>query len=200
MPELEDLHKRQLCTPAEVKALVSRREVIEYRLAARAPVRDDFLAALQLEMNFAALLKVRRKRMGLPKHGAADFAVRKRVHFVFDRALRRFKGDEQLWLQWADYSEKTNARERIGRLFVKALAFLPGSSALWIRAAAWELQSRHNLGGARRLLQRALRLNVADPELWHAYFRARLEVALQPHALLGFPLLSLLFQSACALA
>ena len=182
VPEFEDLRKRGLCDEGEVKALVKRREAAEYRLARRAPTKEDFLHAIQLEMNLAALIRLRRKRMGMPKRGASDFAVRKRVHFIYDRALRRFKGDETLWLQWADYAEKTSARARLGRLFAKALALLPNSSALWIRAASWELESRQNLSGARRLLQRALRMNGTDGELWHCYFRLELLCLHKLHA------------------
>ena len=127
VPDFEDLRKRGLCSQPELKALIRRREKAEYLLHRREPTRDDFLRALELEMNFETLLCVRRRRMGLPKRGSADHAVRKRVHFIFDRALRRFKGDEQLWLQWVAYSEKTRAHTRLGRIFARALA-LPESS------------------------------------------------------------------------
>ena len=75
VPELEDLRKRGLCSPSELKVLVHRREQAEYLLNRRAPKRNDFLQALQLEMNFEGLLRVRRKRMGMPRRGASDFAV-----------------------------------------------------------------------------------------------------------------------------
>ena len=158
VPELEDLRRRGLCTPQEVKALLRRRESAEYLINRRQPTRADFLDALKLELNFEALLRVRRKKIGLPRRGASDYAVRKRVHFIFDRALRKFKADEELWLQWISYSERTQARGRLSRVFMKAVAILPRSSALWIRAARWEVEGRQNLPGARSLLQRALRL------------------------------------------
>ena len=87
VPELEDLQRRGLCTKEEVKKLVRNREFHEYKINRRKPEKVDFLAALQLEMNFEALLKLRRKDRGMPKRGGADYAVRKRVHFIFDRAL-----------------------------------------------------------------------------------------------------------------
>ena len=174
VPELEDLRKRGLCTVTEVKALVKRRENAEYSMNRRQPKRSDFLTAVQLEMNLEALIRVRRKRIGLPRRGAADYAVRKRVHFVFDRALRKFPGDEELWLQWINYAERTRARSRLSRVFARAIAMLPTSAALWLRAANWEFEGRHNLSGARSLLQRALRLNGDDGRLWAAYFRLEL--------------------------
>ena len=153
VPEFEDLRKRGLCDEGEVKALVKRREAAEYRLARRAPTKEDFLHAIQLEMNLAALIRLRRKRMGMPKRGASDFAVRKRVHFIYDRALRRFKGDETLWLQWADYAEKTSARARLGRLLKRLCAALTRPLCGFALQAG--SSSRQNLSGARRLLQRA---------------------------------------------
>ena len=50
--------------------------------------------------------------------------VKRRVHFIFDRATRRFKGDEQLWLTWIEYSEKTKAFTRLSVVFARALAML----------------------------------------------------------------------------
>ena len=174
VPQLEDLRKRGLCSASEVKSLVRRREAHEYRLNRPASTKHDFLTALQLEMNLEQLVKVRRKKMGLPRRGAADDAVRKRVHFIFDRALRRFRGDEEMWLQWIGYAERTGAQSRLSRVFARALALLPRSTALWIRAAWWEVTGRQNVAGARSLLQRAIRINGAEPELWHAYFRLEL--------------------------
>ena len=174
LPELEDLKRRELCSAAEVKALIRKREAAEYRIHRRAPTREDFLLALQLELNLEALIRVRRRKKNMPKRGASDYAIRKRVHFIFDRALRRFRGDEQLWLQWIGFAERTQARSRLGRVFARALAMMPGSSAIWIRAAGYELEGRQNISGARRLLQRAIRLNGNDGELWHCYFRLEL--------------------------
>ena len=95
-------------------------------------------------------------------------------HFIFSRALRRFKGDEQLWLQWIEYAQRTRSHNRLSQIFGRSLALLPHSSRLWIKAAAWELEVRNNAQAARRLLQRALRVNSGEPELWAAYFRFEL--------------------------
>lgn len=142
------------------------------------PTRDDFLKCLQLEMNLESLLRCRSKRLGLTKqrakHNGPLVAVRKRVHFIFSRALRRFKGDEQLWLQWIEYAQRTRSHNRLSQIFGRSLALLPHSSRLWIKAAAWELEVRNNAQAARRLLQRALRVNGGEPELWAAYFRFEL--------------------------
>lgn len=146
------------------------------RPALRRPqaTREDFLRYLQLELNFESLLKCRRKRMGITKQGGADFAIRRRVHFIFSRALNRFKGDEMLWLQWIDFAQRRKSDKRLERIFGRALAVLPRSAELWTRAAAWELEVRANSTAARRLLQRALHVNRRERGLWLAYFRFEL--------------------------
>eukprot|EP00966_Prymnesium_polylepis_P000946 21489-Prymnesium_polylepis.1 len=78
VPEFEDLVRRKLCTEHEVKQLIKRREKAEYLLHRREPTRDDFLRAAELEMNLERLIKCRRKRLGLPKKGAADNMVQRR--------------------------------------------------------------------------------------------------------------------------
>ncbi len=101
VPELEDLQKRGLASAREVRQLAKRRERLEYAIAKPGAARDDFLRYLQLELNLASLVACRRKRLSMPRRGASDWNIRKRVHFIFHRATRRFKGDERLWLQWA---------------------------------------------------------------------------------------------------
>lgn len=112
--------------------------------------------------------------MGITKQGGADFAIRRRVHFIFSRALNRFKGDEVLWLQWIDFAQRRKSDKRLERIFGRALAVLPRSAELWTRAAAWELEVRANSTAARRLLQRALHVNRRERGLWLAYFRFEL--------------------------
>ena len=99
VPELEDLQKRGLASAREVRQLAKRRERLEYAIAKPGAARDDFLRYLQLELNLASLVACRRKRLSMPRRGASDWNIRKRVHFIFHRATRRFKGDERLWLQ-----------------------------------------------------------------------------------------------------
>ena len=174
VPELEDLQKRGLASAREVRQLAKRRERLEYAIAKPGAARDDFLRYLQLELNLASLVACRRKRLSMPRRGASDWNIRKRVHFIFHRATRRFKGDERLWLQWADYCERTGAAKRLGRVYAQALSMLPTCARLWVKAAAWEMDGRHNAGAARRLLQRGLRVNAAERSLWLAYFRFEL--------------------------
>ncbi len=174
VPELDDMLKRNLLRPEELDALTKRRQALEYKCHQLKPDKANFLHYLELELNLEQLLKYRLKRMKLPKSTPTLHALRRRVHFIFSRALNRFRGDETLWLQWIDYCERTKAPQRLARVYGRALALLPRSPPLWVRAAAYEFEGRHNSKSARKLLQRAIRINPRSAELWQAYFRFEL--------------------------
>lgn len=63
----------------------------------------------------------------MTRQGPPDFAIRRRIHFIFSRAARRFKGDERLWMQWIDFAERRKADKRLERIYGRALAVLPHS-------------------------------------------------------------------------
>ena len=45
---------------------------------------------------------------GIKQTMDADHAAVRSVHLLFDRALRRFKSDPALWLQWVDFAMRRN--------------------------------------------------------------------------------------------
>ena len=60
------------------------------------------------------------------------------------------------------------------QVVTKALQLHPREPALWVAAAAWELERNRNAGAARALMQRGLRLCPGRPGLWAEYFRLEL--------------------------
>ena len=97
-----------------------------------------------------------------------------RVHFIFSRALQKFKGDLRLWLQYFDFCEKTGGSKILGKAFASALQFHTFNPALWVKAAKWEWEANANVHAARILFQRGLRLNPESQLLWLEYFRLEL--------------------------
>ena len=39
----------------------------------------------------------------------ADTAIIKRIHFIYERAARKFKSDMQLWIDWLAYCKKSKS-------------------------------------------------------------------------------------------
>lgn len=51
----------------------------------------DFLRYLEYEINLDELRRLRKAKLGLTKSTRADFSGRQLVHFIFERALRKFR-------------------------------------------------------------------------------------------------------------
>ena len=81
------------------------------------------------------------------------------IHFIFDRAVKKFKADVGLWLEWAAYAQSASSGNMLSKIYARALQIHPRNAFLWIRAAAWEFEEQRHVTAARTLLQRGLRLN-----------------------------------------
>ena len=123
-----------------MKDIVKKRRDFEYKLHRRAPQKVDFLRAISFELNLEALRKLRKKRMGkgsacwpytvplqflhcnatqcpgIKKSKASDNAIVHRIIVLFTRAVRKFRGDSRLWLQFIDFGLRTNSSRLLTRI------------------------------------------------------------------------------------
>eukprot|EP00937_MAST-01D_sp_MAST-1D-sp2_P004709 g4709.t1 len=174
VPELEELQDRGIFNRDEIRAIVRRRRQFEYSMARRAPRKVDALRYASYELRLDALRAARKSKMGLRGHMISNHAGVRRLHFIFSRALRRFKADVRMWLHYLDFCRRTGSNAVIPKTFARALQYHPRSAALWVQAAAWEFESNRNAENARVLLQRAIRTNRRSARLWLEYFRLEL--------------------------
>jgi len=100
VPELEDFRKRKLFSEAEIKAIVKKRTNFEYLLLRRPPKRVDYLRYIAYEMNLNQLRKKRKAIKGSEKRSVSDNSIGMRIHFIFERAVRKFGNDTHLWKQF----------------------------------------------------------------------------------------------------
>ncbi|EPZ31089.1 hypothetical protein O9G_006285, partial [Rozella allomycis CSF55] len=106
------------------------------------------------------------------KHDSpAEHSIVGHIYQIFDRALRKFGGDVSLWLQYIECAKQNNSSSILGRLFARAIQVHPMKPGFWIMAASWEFEQNGNVGAARKLMQRALRINPQAEKLWLEYFR-----------------------------
>jgi len=140
--------------------------------------------------------RLERERRRKPSIG--DGHVTKHVHFIFTRALWKWREDVELHRAHAEFARSAGTWGRLGRIFAEALQAHPKDESLWIEAASHEFfgppgslesdpnydpddptdprnsNNAKNLGGnvrsARVLLQRGLRANPSSRALWHQHF------------------------------
>ena len=46
----------------------------------------------------------------------SDYAIMKRVFRIFERAIRKFKGDVELWMEYIRVAEKAGAKALVGKI------------------------------------------------------------------------------------
>eukprot|EP00624_Nannochloropsis_granulata_P005406 evm.model.NODE_3836_length_13751_cov_70.976944.1 len=172
LPALEDLQVRGLFTAEEVRAIAAKRRDFEFLLRRRTARKNDFLRYITHELNLEELRRLRKTKAGLSKSTASDHAGKQLVHFIFERALRKFQGDLELWLQYLDYCCSTSSHKAHSRALARALQLFPRTAGLWIRAASFEFFENSSPPAARVLMQRGLRLNGQESALlWTQYFK-----------------------------
>ncbi|KAG1760516.1 U3 small nucleolar RNA-associated protein 6-domain-containing protein [Suillus occidentalis] len=178
LPELKDLVQKSLFSQSEVKQIVKKRTQFETALVRRIPKKSDFLRYAAYEMNLEQLRRKRVERLKLEKTAPSisDYALVRRQFQIFERALKKFKSDVGLWIQYIQVAKREGARSLVGRITarrVQALQLHPRTPALYIIAASHEL-NHMSPSAARALLQRGLRLNADSVDMWREYVRMEL--------------------------
>ncbi len=175
VPELEDLEARGYFSRTEIRVIVAKRQDFEYALRRRAPVKTDFLRYAEYESSLERLRQLRRKQRGIGGPSTlADHCIVRRVHLVYQRACRKFRGDLALWAAWLRFCRRSKSSRQMSRVLTRALQLHPTCAALWTHAAAWEFEGNGNATAARALMQQGLRVCPEAHSLWHEYFRMEL--------------------------
>ncbi|KAL0581821.1 U3 snoRNP protein [Marasmius crinis-equi] len=175
LDELKDLVEKKIFTVKETKQIIKQRTAFENTLVRRVAKKSDFLRYAQYEMNLELLRRKRLARLNLPPAPAtvSDYALVRRQFQIFERALKRFKSDVGLWIQYIQVAQKEGARSLVGRITARALQLHPNTPSLYILAATHEL-NHLSPSTARSLLQRGIRLNPESIEMWKEYVKMEL--------------------------
>ncbi|KAL2613971.1 hypothetical protein R1flu_025663 [Riccia fluitans] len=179
LPELDDLEKRGLFERHEIKEIVRKRRDFEYLLKRPSPLKEDFIKYVEFEQNLETLRKLRKSALirdskeGKWKASLCDYASSAQILHIYERAVNKFKGDTDMWLQYLEYC-KAEAPKKFQKVATKCLQLHPNVAGLWIYAAAWEFEHNLNVAAARALMQRGLRMCPRSEKLWIEYFRMEL--------------------------
>lgn len=123
---------------------MKKRTAFEAALVRRIPKKRDFLQYAEYEMGLEALRRRRVERLGtltvqyfLISHpppsppemkdrmpSISDYALVRRQFHIFERALRKFKADVRLWVQYIELAKKEGARALMGRISARQVGQL----------------------------------------------------------------------------
>jgi hypothetical protein len=104
----------------------------------------------------------------------SDYGLVRRQFRIFERALKKFKDDIGLWIEYISVAKKEGAKTLAGRLIGRAIQMHPTTASLYILGASHELEQQAP-SAARTLLQRGLRLNRTSVDLWREYVKMEIE-------------------------
>ncbi|KAJ1657447.1 U3 snoRNP protein [Dispira simplex] len=194
-PELDQYKLRGLFNPSEIKALVKRRTYFENLLFRQSPKKVDYLRYIEYELNLNALREKRAGRivykvakkddpkrrktqwtmlLSMSNPAFAKHIALKRCEMIFERALSRYMGDVNLWLQYLEELKRLGKHSLLAKTYSRAIRVHPTKPQLWLQAASYEYGEQGYVLGARALFQRGLRLNPTSTELWLEYFKMEL--------------------------
>ncbi|KAG2501138.1 hypothetical protein HYH03_000955 [Edaphochlamys debaryana] len=188
IPELEDMERKGYFTRAEIKKIVQKRQNFEYLLKRRAALKEDFYRYIEFEAKLEELRKYRKQQQGLKtkgdkkakkKQSLADVAIVRRIHFIYERAGRKFRGDLSLWLRWIEACKRYKSAKQLSKVVTKALQRHSAVPELWIEAAKWEFDENGDVAAARALMQQGIRMCRKEEAIWVAYYQMELLYALK---------------------
>lgn len=180
--ELDDLEQRGLFSRREIAEIVKQRRKFEYRLKRPSPLKQDFLAYVEYETQLNALRILRKmsvaremKKQGNKKlkKSKSDVAGTLRIMEIYELALKRYKGDIDLWFRYLEFC-RLRKNGRMKKALAKVIRFHPKVPGVWIYAAAWEFDHNLNVAAARALMQEGLRVCPTSEDLWVEYLRMEL--------------------------
>jgi U3 small nucleolar RNA-associated protein 6 len=92
----------------------------------------------EYEWKLEQLRRCRRKARGITgKRSLADYGLLRRIHFIFDRATRKFKGNLSVWMAWLEFCKSSRSSRQVSKVVTRALKLHPTAPFLWAYAAAW---------------------------------------------------------------
>jgi len=186
VPELDDLKRKSIFNEDEIRQIVKRRRDFEYGMQRNPAKHQDFLNYIQYEVAVECLRSRRSKALHWRKKTISDFAGFRRMHIIFDRGVRKFKGDMRMWYQYIDFCLRSGSTKVLSRVLLRALKFHPREVHLWLLAADTELKCGH-IKAARTLLVRALRFAPKSAKLWGEFLRLEVRVACHLQAVRDSP-------------
>ena len=171
IPQLQELARKEIFTPPEIKSITRKRSDYEHTINARGHTASDYASYATYEQNLASLIAKRCKRLNVKLTSSGSKEASRRVFWILERGVRKFQGDLGLWMQLLQFARREKARKKVKKLVTQVLRLHPAKSALWVWAAKAVLEDEGDMSAARGYLQRGLRFCKRDVGLWVEYGR-----------------------------
>ena len=172
LPEVYELQQLGILSPHEAKTVIKTRTDFEYKMRRRISKKDDFLKFIDYELKLEKLKQSRISKMGASEISeGARYRSLQRIHFIFQKCLRKYKTDVFLWIRYLQFCKEVNSSRSLGLAFVESLKYNPKCIKIWIMSAKNEMESNKNITAARSIFMQGIKLNEKSVQMWSEYFR-----------------------------
>lgn len=111
----------------EIKSIALKRTILETAIHQNAPKKHDYLKYIQYEVNLETLRRKRKIKYSLnqkPESGKSgisltDYSLLKRIHALYQKALKKYHGDVDLWMQYFKWASDVGSSKTLGHMFAK---------------------------------------------------------------------------------
>lgn len=175
LAEVYELQQHGIFSPGEAKSIIKTRTSYEYKVRRRISRKNDYIRFIDYELKLENLKRMRIKKFGITDISeGCRYRGMQRIHFIFQKSLKKFKSDIKLWIKYIDYCKSIESERSLGLAFVQAIKCNPTNTVLWIMSAKHELEVNKNMSAARTIFLRAIKINPDVEKLWLEYFRMEL--------------------------
>lgn len=146
--EAEELEKSGSFSRTEVRYIFQKRARFEYLLKRRRAPAARYLSYIKFETDLYKLHKLRQPSSSLAAGGnhavynAVAHGFIRKVHSLYQRALRKFRGSVGLWLEFCTFCYSHGNQRLLSEVLSQALRLNPSCAGLWAFAASWEYKRK----------------------------------------------------------
>jgi len=171
--QLEELQRAGIFSKEEIRSIIRKRRDFEYAVRRKPSEKKDFMIYIEYERRLNELIKKRKRILGLKLKPNTEFFGAKRIRSIYERSLRVFGHDLDMWMKYIEFCKNENYRILL-RALARGLQYHPDKIELWSFAAEWEFKKNQNIKAARVFCQRGIRFNPTQTKLWLLYFKIEL--------------------------
>ena len=172
LPEVYELQQLGVLSPGEAKLVIKERTKFEYMMRRRISKKQDNIRFIEFELKLEKLKQSRISTLGLQDISeGARYRSLQRIHFLFQKCLKKNKNDIALWIRYIKYCKDVKSSRSLGLAFVEGLKHNPHCVIMWIMSAKNEMEANKNMAAARFIFLQGLKFNADSVHLWTEYFR-----------------------------
>lgn len=107
--------------------------------------------------------------------GISSYAGPRRIFFIFERGTKKYPNEiALLWLPYIKFAKSQGAVFVLAKIYSRLLQLHPTMPAVWVMAAKYELDTHGAIRAARAIMQRGLKFNATNTEMWLEYIKLEL--------------------------